>query len=338
MEEAWNPVAPPVPQLWTPVRIDPTGIKGPTKGQAAGPHWRSTSPGRSVPAHVTDELVEQRILEAYAACGPNAVVTGWAGLRLHGAGFSDGLGADGNTRLDVPVSMNGGRTRSRPGVITLRTTVPTDEVVVIHGVRCAVIARALLDQIRLEAQLGGDEWDQISQVDMACAAQLISIKRMARYRWMRYWYRDIRTLDRILPKCTEDARSPREVDFRRVWTDHAGWPNPLCNRTITDDEGRVIGMPDLFDVDRSVAGEYAGGGHRQKHRHNSDLIRAAAFRRVGIEIVEVTNTHIERPGRVVGWMQEAEERASLLPRRWQVAPRTGPTLDQILDRQRPLEP
>lgn len=330
----WDPIAPPVPKLWTPVRIDPTGVTGPTKGQAEGPHWRRTSPGRFVRTTVSDTLVEQRIIEAYAGSGPTAVVTGWAGLRLLGAGFSDGLAADGTTRLDVPVAVNGGHARGRPGVVTIRYRVPDDEVTLVHGIRCAVPERSLLDQVRLVAQLGGDDWDQIAEVDMACASQLTSIRRMARYRWTRYWYRDIRTLDQILPRCVEDARSPREVGFRKVWTQDAGWPTPLCNRTVTDFDGAVIGMPDLFDAVRAVAGEYAGGGHRRKHQHDSDLSRAAAFRRVGIEIVEVTN-NVARPDRVVAWMREAEERALLLPRRWQLPPSSGPTLDEILDRQRP---
>ena len=44
-----------------------------------------------MPARVTDDLVEQRILEAYAGGGRRCVVTGWAGLRLLGGGWFDGL-------------------------------------------------------------------------------------------------------------------------------------------------------------------------------------------------------------------------------------------------------
>ena len=38
-----------------------------------------------------DTLVEQRILEAHARGGDEAVITGWAALRLQGGGFFDGL-------------------------------------------------------------------------------------------------------------------------------------------------------------------------------------------------------------------------------------------------------
>ena len=331
MSSSWDVDAPPVPSLVFPVRIDPSGESGPTKSQSRGPSWRNTGPGLFVLAHVTDDLVEQRIAEAYAACGPDAVVTGWAGLRLQGAGFFDGLGRDGKTRLDVPIAANGSRVRSRPGLMVIGNRVPPDEVIVVHGMRCARVERSLLDEIRRVAHVGGDEWDQIAAVDMTCAAQLTSIRRMSRYRWTRYWYRDIRTLDRILPWCSEDARSRREVDFRRVWTQEANWPQPLCNRTVLDPDGRLVGMPDLLDPVRRVVGEYAGGGHREKKQHESDLRRAAEFRRVGLEAVEVTNTHLRSPELVVRWMHEAEERAALLPQRWQLAP-PGPSLDSILDR------
>src|SRR6187551_1047548 len=82
--------APPVEELVWPVPADPEGVAGPTRGQSRGPGWRCTSRGWFVAATTTDELVEQRILEAFVAAGPDAVVTGWASLRLQRAGYFDG--------------------------------------------------------------------------------------------------------------------------------------------------------------------------------------------------------------------------------------------------------
>lgn len=311
--------------LVVPVRIDPTGKTGPTRGQARGPGWRSVAPGWVVPANTTT-VVEQRILEALTWAGPRAVATGWAALRLQGGGFFDGLARDGRTQLPVPVAANGERRRPRPGVHLSEDRIPEDEVVVVHGMRCAVSERALLDEVRRDA----DAWDGVVAVDMTCAAQLTSIRRMQRYRWARYWYRDIRRLDRILPLADEGARSRPEVDFRGIWTQEAGWSRPLCNRTILDLDDRFVGMPDLFDPERGVAGEYAGAGHRDGDQHDADLDRAAAFRRVGIEAVEVTARHLRDPLRVARLLEEAAERAALLPRRWQLAP-APPSLDAILD-------
>ncbi|GAB3252026.1 hypothetical protein [Nocardioides dilutus] len=326
MSHRWDLDAAPPTHLVFPVRIDSEGRTGPTRGQARGPGWRFTAPGWVVPAD-TSNAVEQRILEALTWAGPHAVATGWAALRLHGAGFFDGLARDGRTELPVPIAANGERRRPRPGILLTEDRIPDDEVIVLHGMRCAIVDRALFDEIRRQP----DDWDGVVAVDMTCGAQLTSIRRMQKYRWARYWYRDVRRLDRILPLAHEGARSRPEVDLRRIWTERASWPEPLCNRTILDLEtGALVGMPDLFDPRRSVAGEYAGGGHREADQHDGDLDRAMAFRRVGIEAVEVTARHLRDPQRVVRLMEEAEERAALLRQRWKLGP-APPSLDAILD-------
>jgi hypothetical protein len=324
---AWNAVAPPVSGLVAPVRVDPRGDAGPTANQSRGRKWRRAGPGWFVPGSTSDDLVEQRTLEVYADLRGEAVITGWAALRLLGGGYFDGLASDGRTRLPVPVAANGSRMRPRPGVLLMEIRVPADEIVVVHGMRVAVAERGLFDEVRRRRAF----WDCVSAVDMTCAAELTSLRRMQRYRWTRYWYRDIRMLDRVLPACVESAWSPPEVSFRRVWTEVAGWPAPLCNRTIHDLDGRFVGIPDLFDPERGVAGEYAGGGHRDRDQHESDLARTLAFRRVGIETVEVTGPHLRDEILVARWLEEASQRAALHERRWQLAP-PGPSLDERLDR------
>ena len=150
------------------------------EAQARGPGWRSTSTGRFVPAGVTDELVEQRILEAYAGGRPARVVTGWAGLRLLGGGFFDGLASDGATRC---------RCRSR------RTASGSSRALVCSrgprpdpgrrggaGPRHAVRdrrARALRRDPTARRNRSGD---MVVAVDMAFGGELTSIRRMRRYR------------------------------------------------------------------------------------------------------------------------------------------------------------
>lgn len=116
MSHRWDLDAAPPTRLVVPVRIDPEGKIGPTRGQARGPGWRSSSPGLWVPSNTSADTVEQRILEALAWAGPEAVATGWASLRLQGGGFFDGLARDGRTRLPVPIATNGERRRARPGI------------------------------------------------------------------------------------------------------------------------------------------------------------------------------------------------------------------------------
>jgi hypothetical protein len=203
MPHRWDPVAPPLTRLVRPVPIDPVGLDGPTRGQSEGPRWRRVAPRLFVPATVSDELVEQRILEAAQRCGDRAVVTGWAALRIHGAGYFDGPARDGRTRLPVPVAANGERLGNRPGLQRTRDTVPFDEIVMVHGIRCAQVERALFDEIRRVVGFR----EQVVAADMTFAAQLTSVRRMRRYRMSRFWYRDVRRLDQVLLVADEHSRS-----------------------------------------------------------------------------------------------------------------------------------
>lgn len=279
MPHRWDPIAPPVAGLVVPVRFDPTGLAGPTRGQARGPGWRITSPGLAVPASVTDGLVEQRIVEAHARAGPGAVVTGWAALRLHGGNFFDGLARDGVTHLPVPIAANGERLASDARTSVVRDLVPPDEVVVIHGIRCAKVERALYD----EMQRIGEVREMAVAAGAAYAAQLTSIKRMRIYASTRRWYRDVRLVKEAIEMSVEGCRSPQEDRFRQVWEFDARWGRPLINRTILDNDGRFVAIPDLFDPVRGVVGEYAGADHRDIDRHEADVDRAADVRRVGLE-------------------------------------------------------
>ena len=322
--DRWALIAPPVSGLVCPVPVD--GAGGPTRGKARGSRWRCPYPGLAVPSSVSDELVEQRILEAYVGAGHGVVVTGWAGLRLRGGGFFDGLARDGATRLPVPIAANGRRIEPRAGVLLTRDRIPEDEVTLVHGIRCATAERSLFDEIRRVPGLR----DQVVAADMAFAGELTSIRRMRRYRWTRYWYRDVRRLDRVLPLASEHARSRPEVEFRLIWVQDAGWDAPLVNRGVTDLDGRCVGIPDLLDVRRGVAGEFAGAGHRDIDQHESDVGRAADLREVGLEIVEVVRRDFDHPDRILRRMDQAAERAAGRPRRFQLSP-PSPSLDDILD-------
>lgn len=328
MPHRWDPIAPPVSGLVQPCHPDPTGQGGPTPKQARGPRWRRTSPGLYVPVEVTDDPVEQRILEAYGRAGPRAVVTGWAALRLSGGNFFDGLARDGVTRLPVPLAANGERLSTGHGAAVVEDLIPDDEVVVLHGIRCARPERALYD----EMQRIGEVREMAVAVGAACAAQLTSVKRMRLYATTRRWYRDVRLVKVAIEMSVEGCRSPQEDRFRQVWEYDAGWGRPLINRTILDRDGQFVAIPDLLDPVRGVVGEYAGADHRDIDRHEADVDREAAIRGVGLEYVEVVGRTLRDPRRVVIRMEEAASRAVSLDRRWQLGPPRSPTLDEILDR------
>jgi len=323
MPHRWDPVAPPVAGLVAPARVDPTGRAGPTRKQARGPGWRRTSPGLFVPATVTDGCVEQRILEAYARTGDRAVVTGWAALRLQGAGFFDGLARDGANHLPVPLAANGERLATGHGAEVVEDRIPPDEVVVVHGIRCTTVERALYD----EMQRIGEVREMAVAVGSACAARLISVGRMRLYAATRRWYRDVRLVKEAIEMAHEGCRSPQEHRFALIWEHDARWNRPLVNQPIYDLDGRFVATPDLLDPVRGVAGEYAGADHRSLDQHALDIAREADLRDVGLEYVEVVGRDLRERWPVVRRMKRAAERAVHLERRWQLGP-----AGQLLDR------
>lgn len=107
-------------QLSRPVAVDPTGVEGPTAGQSRGPRWRRAVPGLYVPVAADRDVPEQRILEESMRLPPQGAVTGWAAIRLHGAGYFDGLGRDGKTELPVPLVVPPGVTLGRRAGTTVQ--------------------------------------------------------------------------------------------------------------------------------------------------------------------------------------------------------------------------
>lgn len=326
MPHRWDPVAPPVSGLVRPVRVDRAGVTGPTSKQAGGRRWRTVATGLVVPATADRAVVEQRIVEEAARSRHRAVVTGWSALRLHGAGFCDGLARDGRTPLPVVVAANGERLRSTAECLVLRDVVPDDEVVLVHGVRCAVVERAAYDEMQRQPSLE----EMAVLLGSVCAARLTSVRRMRVHVASRRWYRDVRRVAAALDMTAEGCRSPQEDRFRLLWEYAAGWGRPLLNRAVLDLGGTKVATPDLLDVRRGVVGEYAGADHRDLDRHESDIAREADLRAVGLEYVEVVARDLRDPERVVRRMREAEDRARHLTRRWRLGS-APPRLDDLLD-------
>src|SRR4051812_44820265 len=140
--------------LVRPVAIDPRGSIGPTAGEARGPRWRRTSRGLYLPARVSRDVVEQRILEEACRLPAAGAVTGWAALRLHGARYFDGLATDGHTGLPIPLVVPPGtRLRARSGVTVHRERLEPAERILRQGIPCTTPDRATFDAARRAADL-----------------------------------------------------------------------------------------------------------------------------------------------------------------------------------------
>ena len=269
--------------------------------------WRRTTAGFYVPAWTSTD-VEQRIVEQGHRL-TTGVVTGWAALRLHLVAYCDGLERDGRTELPVPLLENGERLTPHPGRLILRGRIHPDDVEEIGGmVRCATVARALLDVLRLEE----DDREAVVALDMTLAAGVIRRDAFRDYLASRPRIHGAGRALRLLPGCEPRSRSPQESRLRQIWERDASWDRPLCNVDVCDASGVFIGRPDLLDPVRAVVGEYDGEDHRSKARHARDVAREAAFRRAGLEMVTVVGESLKDVPDVVARLHEAEARARLL--------------------------
>lgn len=276
----WDPVCATPTGLVAPVRVDPTGKAGPTRGQARGPRWRCTSPGLFVPAHVAGELPEQHILEQSARLPPGGAVTGWAACRLWRAAFFDGLDRDGVTRLPVPLALGAvAQIRPAAGVVLHRDRLAAGEIAHIAGIPCTRRLRATFDAMRFAP----DVREAVVAVDMMAAARQVSIRRMRAYVLDHPGWTGVGQARSALDLATEDSRSPNESRMHLIWRLDAQLPAPLLNQPVWDLSGRLLGIADLLDPVAGVVGEFDGADHRTARRQTRDAGREDHMRRAGLE-------------------------------------------------------
>ncbi|MBW8749973.1 MAG: hypothetical protein JF565_00925 [Propionibacteriales bacterium] len=272
-----------------------------------------------MPAKVSDELVEQRIIEQAARLPAGTAVTGWAALRLAGGNYFDGLTDGGRSRRPVPLALGqSGTLKPGRGATVSREPLGDSEIWMLHGVRCTRPLRALFDEMRSVA----DDREAVVAMDMAAAARLVAVWQMVEYWEGHSGWRRAQRVGRTLPLAEERSRSPAESRLRLFWVLDAGLPRPLCNRPVFDLDGRHLGTPDLLDLETGVVGEYDGKVHLNAGRRAKDAARQCRFRDAGLEYFEVLAPDMHDRDLVVRRMLSARNRAieARRPRRWTVDP------------------
>ncbi len=321
MAGEFRPVCPPPAPLVRPSPLDPTGRRGPTRGQVKNAGWRQTTKGFYVPSRVTDAAPEQRVLEESMRLPAGGAVTGWASCRLSGAAYFDGLERDGRTRRPVPLLVpTRSKLRPLPTSTVSREPIDPTELVTIHGVPTVVAVRALFDEMRHVEE----PRDAVVAMDMAAAAELVSIGEMREFHAVRLRWRRSTRVKWALDLASERSLSPAESRMRLIWVLDAGLPVPLVNQHVWDDRGGLLGMADLFDPVAGVFGEYDGATHRGAGRHAADVRREDKVRRAGLEYFTVTGPDLHDPAMVVERMVTTRARA-LSNRRstWTLTPPRG---------------
>lgn len=298
------------PGLVQPVRVDPWGASGPTKGQANGPGWRRSSRGLYVPAHVDREVPEQRIVEAAATLPAYGGVTGWAALRWCGGWWFEGLTAEGRGERPVVLATGPSDVRSQQGTLVSAEGLDPRDLTEVDGLRLTSLVRAVCFEMRYASS----ERQAVLALDMAAYHDLVSIAELAAYAALRSSWTGIPRCRKAIPRADENSWSPREVLMRLVWVYDAGRPRPLCNAPVFDNGGRHVGTPDLLDPDAGVVGEYDGALHLEASRRHRDLAREEAFRRVGLEYVTMVAADWRDTRGFLGRLHAAYERAALVPR------------------------
>lgn len=309
------------PSLVAPVRIDPAGVRGPTRAQARGRQWRRTSHGLYVPAEV--ELTDdQQILEAAAVLPRFGAVTGWAGLRWLGARWFSGVvnGQRDRRPVDLAVSK-GSDIRPQEGLRVCQEHWSPYDVVVVDGVPVTVPVRSVAFAMRYAPSL----WDAVVVADMAAYDDLVTLVEASEYAG--HAPRFGLTARTGIPQCREamlladeNSWSPREVWLRLVWTNVAGLPRPLMNQPVFDLDGRHVGTPDLLDPVAGVAGQYDSALHLDRDSRARDARRDDTLRGVGLECFAVVTG--ESAGVVAPRMAAARARAldHSRPRSWTLEP------------------
>jgi hypothetical protein len=287
-----------------------------------------------VPAQVDGDVVEQRIVEQCARITSYGAVTAWAALRWHGATFFDGTAEGGRAILPVPLIAHTRLAANPAGTTTQEQLAPT-EWSVVDGVPCTTVQRALFDEVRRVPQVR----EAANAIAMAAAARLISTRLFAMYVAQRNSWTGVPQARAAVTLAVDDCRSPQEFRMYLCWRLDADLPMPLLNREVFDLDGRLIGIPDLFDPVAGLVGEYQGEDHKDGRRHREDVEREERFRDHGLEFFEVVGGDLGRRQLVVDRMLHARARAKFLPpesRAWTLEPppwRPPPeTLDAYLTR------
>jgi hypothetical protein len=319
--------------LVRPVRLDPLGLTGPTRGQARGPSWRRSSHGFYLPAGVDSANVDQRILEASVMVPPYGAVTGWAALRWRGATWLSGVDRDGSL-LPVPILISSHNVVQQPGIVVCGEGCSPETIEVIDGVPVTDPAWSASFAMRYVERLR----DAVVLLEMAAYDDLVSVEEASAVIAGQSSWTGVPMARQALPFVRENAWSPMEVDTGILWELGGGFPRPLQNRPIFDLQGRHIGTPDLLDPVAGVLGEYDGPDHLDKQQRLRDINREARYRDHHLEVVVrmAGDKRDDFLARLAAAYRRAGRRRT--PRTWTIEPPPWWTMTTTVAQRRALSP
>ncbi len=321
--------------VW-PVRLDPTGVSGPTRGQARSIRWRRSSHGYHVPSDVDSDDLNQRIAEAGAPMADTHAVTGWAALHWLGGRWFSGRRADGSA-VPVDVLVSTRDPNPRTGVELSGEGTGPDNLLVVDGLRVTSGVWSTSFAMRHAPTL----LEAVTVLDMAAYSDLVSVEEQRAFLDGQNSWTGIPLARRAADQAVENAWSPQEVAMRIIWTTVAGLPDPRCNAPVFDLAGRHLGTPDLIDPETGVMGEYDGDAHLARARRHHDVVRAESLRDHGLEAVVFMAPDVHDPADAVRRLHAARRRsAQRAPqaRRWTLTKPAWWVATEAVDQRRALTP
>ena len=319
------------PGLVWPVRVDPDGQLGPTRAQARGRSWWSPHRGLFLPVGLDPALsVDQAIVSAAVLMPDGGAVTGWAALRWRGVRHLDGGRA--GAALPVPLAVPAGVLTTRPGLVLARDAHLRAGAEELEGIVVSRPEAAVAFEVRHARNLT----DAVAMIDRAAAADLVSLAELEAFAAGLGGHRWITRLRAAIALADENCWSPMETVMRGHWRS-IGLTDVVCNRPVFDLEGNHVGTPDLLHLPTGTVGEYDSALHLAAAQRGKDVRREGAFRRLGMEYVEMVTADLADPRDFLRRTQDAVERSRALDRRWTIVPPRGRVETHTVELRRSLD-
>jgi hypothetical protein len=225
----------------------------------------------------------QRILDRLPLLPPSGAIGGWAAAFAHGVDELDGIDPRSFTHQDVLLCLGGGVTRApRDGVRYSYERLLPEDVIEISGITVTTVARTGFDGARLAPNLR----EAVAFIDPLLRATGTTRAHLATYvEGLGPGWKGIRQARRAIGLANPAARNGWESRLRVWWVVEAGWPAPEINIPVFDLDGRLVGIPDLLDVEAATVLEFDGELHRQRRRHREDNVREEDFEDLGLQVV-----------------------------------------------------
>lgn len=210
--------------------------------------WRRVAHGFYVWRGI-DNVPETRLDAALLRLPSTAVFSGLTAAWLHG------LEVEPCRPIEVTLPGGGG-VSGRAGMSVGRIALAADDVVTVRGYPATSICRTLRD---LSRRLGLVE--TVVQVDAALQARLVEMGELESWIASRYKTIGISALRKAFAHAEPLSESPMETRLRMLLVLRAV-ARPLAQVTLTDEDGEVLGRPDLYYPEQRLGLEYDGGTHR----------------------------------------------------------------------------